>query len=196
MTLALAYWPWIVVSVLWFVTVVVCIFLFFLFFFFKQKTAYEMRISDWSSDVCSSDLQRLDANAVFARLVITGLVREDHAGFERDRGAAAGVARLGDPRRAFVDREVRADAVAGAVREIETGFPQGPPREAIELSAVGAARKQRGIERDIALEHAGEAVLHLVGRFAHGQHAGDVGGAVFILATRIDQIQEIGRAHV
>src|SRR3546814_10355926 len=29
---------------------------FFIFFFFKQKTAYEMRISDWSSDVCSSDL--------------------------------------------------------------------------------------------------------------------------------------------
>src|SRR3546814_2080676 len=29
----------------------------FFFFFFKQKTAYEMRISDWSSDVCSSDLQ-------------------------------------------------------------------------------------------------------------------------------------------
>src|SRR3546814_9449536 len=29
-------------------------------FFFKQKTAYEMRISDWSSDVCSSDLLDLD----------------------------------------------------------------------------------------------------------------------------------------
>src|SRR3546814_19580243 len=29
-----------------------------MFFFFKQKTAYEMRISDWSSDVCSSDLTR------------------------------------------------------------------------------------------------------------------------------------------
>src|SRR3546814_9033895 len=28
----------------------------FMFFFFKQKTAYEVRISDWSSDVCSSDL--------------------------------------------------------------------------------------------------------------------------------------------
>src|SRR3546814_10871061 len=28
-----------------------------MFFFFKQKTAYEMRISDWSSDVCSSDLE-------------------------------------------------------------------------------------------------------------------------------------------
>src|SRR3546814_20302593 len=30
------------------------------FFFFKQKTAYEMRISDWSSDVCSSDLEGFD----------------------------------------------------------------------------------------------------------------------------------------
>src|SRR3546814_6850692 len=30
---------------------------FLFFFFFKQKTAYEMRISDWSSDVCSSDLR-------------------------------------------------------------------------------------------------------------------------------------------
>src|SRR3546814_1799230 len=30
------------------------------FFFFKQKTAYEMRISDWSSDVCSSDLSHHD----------------------------------------------------------------------------------------------------------------------------------------
>src|SRR3546814_11948358 len=31
-----------------------------MFFFFKQKTAYEMRISDWSSDVCSSDLDRME----------------------------------------------------------------------------------------------------------------------------------------
>src|SRR3546814_415226 len=33
------------------------------FFFFKQKTAYEMRISDWSSDVCSSDLAISEAEA-------------------------------------------------------------------------------------------------------------------------------------
>src|SRR3546814_4276927 len=33
-----------------------CCVCWFVFFFFKQKTAYEMRISDWSSDVCSSDL--------------------------------------------------------------------------------------------------------------------------------------------
>src|SRR3546814_11380349 len=32
------------------------------FFFFKQKTAYEMRISDWSSDVCSSDLREPRGN--------------------------------------------------------------------------------------------------------------------------------------
>src|SRR3546814_8470128 len=40
-------------------------FLFCLFFFFKQKTAYEMCISDWSSDVCSSDLllRRLNIQA-------------------------------------------------------------------------------------------------------------------------------------
>src|SRR3546814_10103715 len=34
--------------------------LMYFFFFFKQKTAYEMRISDWSSDVCSSDLRSID----------------------------------------------------------------------------------------------------------------------------------------
>src|SRR3546814_5659488 len=39
------------------------------FFFFKQKTAYEMRISDWSSDVCSSDLAaRLPSAAAFHSL--------------------------------------------------------------------------------------------------------------------------------
>src|SRR3546814_1479183 len=38
------------------------------FFFFKQKTAYEMRISDWSSDVCSSDLSALIQNAAEATL--------------------------------------------------------------------------------------------------------------------------------
>src|SRR3546814_1639606 len=40
--------------------------MFFGFFFFKQKTAYEMRISDWSSDVCSSDLA--EAGIAFAQL--------------------------------------------------------------------------------------------------------------------------------
>src|SRR3546814_8033856 len=38
------------------ITYVIIVLFVVLFFFFKQKTAYEMRISDWSSDVCSSDL--------------------------------------------------------------------------------------------------------------------------------------------
>src|SRR3546814_12471491 len=43
-----------------------CLWLIFLFFvfFFKQKTAYEMRISDWSSDVCSSDLRNRPTQGV------------------------------------------------------------------------------------------------------------------------------------
>src|SRR3546814_12036705 len=53
---------------------------FFYIFFFKQKTAYEMRISDWSSDVCSSDLhwkqsQKLgvDANLLLSKRWETGI---------------------------------------------------------------------------------------------------------------------------
>src|SRR3546814_18553068 len=48
------------------------------FFFFKQKTAYEMRISDWSSDVCSSDLPCRTAAAfyllqdIFEEVIRTG----------------------------------------------------------------------------------------------------------------------------
>src|SRR3546814_5025152 len=40
--------------------VVTAIVSWFMFFFFKQKTAYDLRISDWSSDVCSSDLAPRD----------------------------------------------------------------------------------------------------------------------------------------
>src|SRR3546814_10051793 len=43
---------------------------FILFFFFKQKTAYEMRISDWSSDVCSSDLAGVPASVVQSNLPV------------------------------------------------------------------------------------------------------------------------------
>src|SRR3546814_4495662 len=53
-----------------------------IFFFFKQKTAYELRISDWSSDVCSSDL----GPGVRLRLAAV----EVAAGGGRGAGAAAG----------------------------------------------------------------------------------------------------------
>src|SRR5881628_3916578 len=51
------------------------VFAFFVFFFFKQKTAYEMSVSDWSSDVCSSDL--LEALPVGEVVVGIALVEED-----------------------------------------------------------------------------------------------------------------------
>src|SRR3546814_8247660 len=49
----------------------------FLFFFFKQKTAYEMRISDWSSDVCSSDLEDISWRDINV-LSLTGHRRKYH----------------------------------------------------------------------------------------------------------------------
>src|SRR3546814_14258363 len=62
----------------------------YMFFFFKQKTAYEMRISDWSSDVCSSDLdgrrrhfQLEDALSSFAE----NAVCDHHGGWENGEGA-------------------------------------------------------------------------------------------------------------
>src|SRR3546814_6071487 len=62
-----------------------CLIMFF--FFFKQKTAYEMRISDWSSDVCSSDLvcfgeHRADDQRADRRLRC-GLEHERAAGRDR-----------------------------------------------------------------------------------------------------------------
>src|SRR3546814_19369588 len=53
------------------VLVCFCLFNLLVFFFFKQKTAYEMRISDWSSDVCSSDL--VDALILIGLTLLGGL---------------------------------------------------------------------------------------------------------------------------
>src|SRR3546814_8613325 len=63
------------------------------FFCFKQKTAYEMRISDWSSDVCSSDLEEADAQREDGGI-------GDHAGRRKvvGDGREAGAARHDDHR--------------------------------------------------------------------------------------------------
>src|SRR3546814_11610125 len=77
-----------------------CFFVFF--FFFKQKTAYEMRISDWSSDVCSSDLDTL----LHPRAAAGG--EDDIGAFVGDRGFYAGDERLADrePHRSAHEREI------------------------------------------------------------------------------------------
>src|SRR3546814_1030815 len=76
-------------------------------FFFKQKTAYEMRISDWSSDVCSSDLLIPEwggAQREYLAVAATGDVALTRAARERMRllgmpdGVISSVARNGSPR--------------------------------------------------------------------------------------------------
>src|SRR3546814_18094386 len=61
------------------------------FFFFKQKTAYEMRISDWSSDVCSSDLNLIDPEPAHIDPDV-GEAEERH-----DREGHPGVQRMFEP---------------------------------------------------------------------------------------------------
>src|SRR3546814_10147348 len=98
------------------------------FVFFKQKTAYELRISDWSSDVCSSDLvARLRAGAG-AR---PGPVQPRQPGARR-RPAAAGPDRLSA-------RLHRAADAAGAVGEPRIGAGRGRA-----LPAGGAASTEIG----------------------------------------------------
>src|SRR3546814_8863074 len=76
-------------------------------FFFKQKTAYEMRISDWSSDVCSSDLS---LQAALAEIEDGGVATDDRgvaavAKAERGKRCAAGeFAREGLPKIAEIGR--------------------------------------------------------------------------------------------
>src|SRR3546814_2899442 len=65
----------------------------FVVFFVKQKTAYEMRISDWSSDVCSSDLRSCKTHVRFA--VFTSPFAEGGSAWCR----RVGFARLGTRRR-------------------------------------------------------------------------------------------------
>src|SRR3546814_4724567 len=90
-----------------------------MFFFFKQKTAYEMRISDWSSDVCSSDLQAETADPpvilarVFSRAVPTCRSCEPHVLFEDTSADAGG--------RAPCDGDAGAGADGGRSEERRVG---------------------------------------------------------------------------
>src|SRR3546814_5596170 len=66
------------------------------FFFFKQKTAYEMRISDWSSDVCSSDLRhpaRIHRDNLAVEVREPALIPRDQLRIERPRTVARDIQR-------------------------------------------------------------------------------------------------------
>src|SRR3546814_7395072 len=71
----------------------------FVIFFFKQKTAYEMRISDWSSDVCSSDLV---TNATFPSKLdetIAGLLSKCLFAIQAGQGLSSRESRRSEERR-------------------------------------------------------------------------------------------------
>src|SRR3546814_9358599 len=102
------------------------------FFFFKQKTAYEMRISDWSSDVCSSDLDH--------RAVVGAQLRAREAG-----AAAAGLAhRLQLRAQALVGADAAGDHQYVAAGGIERAFAldrQGVDHRVLEAAGdVGAGQ--------------------------------------------------------
>src|SRR3546814_18387440 len=80
---------------------------------FKQKPAYEMRISDWSSDVCSSDLPRVDARAGEIEPLGAAEARaDDGAVFAQTKGeAAAGGPRFFGGDRRAEERVIRIEIV-------------------------------------------------------------------------------------
>src|SRR3546814_6343551 len=89
-------------------------------FFFKQKTAYEMRISDWSSDVCSSDLiERFEATGGegIAREVLEDILAEK--GFDN------------------------VQLVAGNVFDTIPGFLENNPAQKIALQIGRASCRER-----------------------------------------------------
>src|SRR3546814_9468882 len=94
---------------------------------FKQKTAYEMRISDWSSDVCSSDLAFLD-DVANPPAQGEDVRRQDGGGFERD-GAVIGQNEPGhQPEQA---------GFAAAAGADEDGRAAGGDRQRSEARRVG-----------------------------------------------------------
>src|SRR3546814_1497788 len=86
------------------------------FFFFKQKTAYEMRISDWSSDVCSSDLQ------VFADAQpwedVVGLRDKGRAHLDQSVGRRAGDVTVVEPDRTGSDVDHPEDRLRSEDRRV------------------------------------------------------------------------------
>src|SRR3546814_8686563 len=105
-----------------------CLLLFFLsFFFFKQKTAYEMRISDWSADVCSSDLRGVEP-------VDRGVVHQLRVA---DRDTGPGMA--GGP--GFQQQHLVAWVRREPVRDDRTGRPGADHDVVIGLHAARPDRK-------------------------------------------------------
>src|SRR3546814_10880792 len=108
------------------------------FFFFKQKTAYEMRISDWSSDVCSSDLAKTGLRRTGDRLGLAALFGFD-AG-ESARGIDEGQHRQAE----LVGQLHQADRLAIA---FGLGHPEIVDRTRVVSGKSGSVRVDLGGRR-------------------------------------------------
>src|SRR3546814_16739631 len=99
--------------------------------FFKQKTAYEMRISDWSSDVCSSDLGRL-ARLAAAPSIASSRKRLATVRVRRDRCRAwanAGPTRQRYPQCRSAHRGERRPSLRRAAPEMPARHPYSAPHQ-------------------------------------------------------------------
>src|SRR3546814_3085627 len=110
--------------------------------FIKQKTAYEMRISDWSSDVCSSDLEHLRANPAFAAAIDPVLREELTDVMERMHAVMA-------------ENEQAINAARSANQRIATAIVnavQAHQSESAGYSAKGRSGKDRSEEHTSELQ--------------------------------------------
>src|SRR3546814_13988451 len=137
----------------------------FLFFFFKQKTAYEMRISDWSSDVCSSDLICGAAYRLRASIRQRRRGRADRPtnpakvaslrGRGRDASGAPQSARASNPRDSTSRTDTARRSIAGSPPDMRTGEQ---PRHARHRSAkIGRASCRERV--CVRVEHGGRRII-------------------------------------
>src|SRR3546814_17179955 len=131
------------------------------FFFFKQKTAYEMRISDWSSDVCSSDLDAGDRRAHHRIFQVDArqIARGDRLRKGRDGGLALRAQKL----------DTLALGIAGSGRDGEIG--RAPCRErvckSVEISGVAVTLKKKKSRMESMSQN---AMYKHKRRMRHGKH--------------------------
>src|SRR3546814_9462685 len=118
---------------------------FFVVFFFKQKTAYEMRISDWSSDVCSSDLGGAEFGVFLRRDV------------DADHAIDAGLGAFGGEPFGAADRH-RIGITHQDERRFGVALAEGGgDRENVGGGrAFGEAAQVRGLDRGRSEEHTSE----------------------------------------
>src|SRR3546814_4530039 len=165
------------------------------FFFFKQKTAYEMRISDWSSDVCSSDLANekayLDAGADILETNTFNATQVSQA----DYGMESLVYEL-NVEGARLAREV-ADAKTAETpdRPRFVAGVLGPTSRTCSISPDVNNPGYRNVTFDLLVENYVEATRGLI----------EGGADLILIATIFDTlnakaaifaVQQIGRAHV